>query len=175
MRADARRNRERLLAAARKVFDERGIDAALDEVARRAGIGNATLYRHFPTRRDLIVAVYADEVADLCGRGEALLAADSPGAALAEWLRLFVSHVAAKRELALAIEGERSALFEQWHRAVSDTAAALLARARRDGAARDDVDVADLVALATGIAVVDPGGERTEALLSLVRLGLAPR
>ena len=67
-RADASRNAERLLAAARELVDESGSEVALDEVARQAGVGNATLYRHFPTRGDLLVAVYADEVAGCAGR-----------------------------------------------------------------------------------------------------------
>src|SRR5689334_22040791 len=76
-RTDAARNAGLLLAAAKELFDERGPDVPLDDVARRAGVGNATLYRHFPTRRDLIVAVYADEVTALCEQGAALLEAES--------------------------------------------------------------------------------------------------
>src|SRR3954453_8329205 len=99
-RADASRNAARLLAAARALIAEVGNDVALNDVARRAGVGNATLYRHFPTRGDLLVAVYADEVAALCGRGENLLAAADPGDALFAWLDDFVAHVATKRALA---------------------------------------------------------------------------
>jgi AcrR family transcriptional regulator len=99
------------------VFSDHGADAPLDDIARRAGIGNATMYRHFPTRRELIVAVYADEVAALCAQGEAMLAEESPGDALFGWLRAFIAHVAARRELALAIPddegGQRSALFDR--------------------------------------------------------------
>src|SRR5690242_8753984 len=102
-RADAQRNYERLLATAREVFDEHGADAPLDEIARRAGIGNATMYRHFPTRRELIIAVYADEVDALCAQGQALLEKEQPGDALFTWLRSFIAHVATKRDLALAI------------------------------------------------------------------------
>ncbi|GAA0909560.1 hypothetical protein GCM10009557_84130 [Virgisporangium ochraceum] len=103
MRADAARNLDLLVAAARELFSERGPDIPLDEVARRAGVGNATLYRHFPTRGDLIVAVYADEVEALCRHGVDLAAAPDPGAALFEWLDAFVVHIAAKRPLALAV------------------------------------------------------------------------
>src|SRR6185312_14329068 len=73
LRADARRNRELLIAAARALFNEQGTEAPLDEVARRAGIGNATMYRHFPDRRELLIAVYADEVEALCAEGANLL------------------------------------------------------------------------------------------------------
>src|SRR5215469_8592592 len=83
-RADARRNYERVLAAAKEVFGELGVTAPLDEIARRAGVGNATMYRHFPSRRELVIAVYADEVTELCGLGEALLGSGEgpPGEAL---------------------------------------------------------------------------------------------
>ena len=78
-RADARRNYERVLAAAREVFGELGVTAPLDEIARRAGVGNATMYRHFPTRRELVIAVYAGEVTALCELGRSLAADQSPG------------------------------------------------------------------------------------------------
>src|SRR6266566_3404558 len=101
-RADAARNRQLLLEAARRLIDERGPAVVMDEVARRAGVGNATLYRNFPTRGDLLAAVYADEVAALCQQGTALLARPCAGEALFDWLDSFVVHVAAKRALALA-------------------------------------------------------------------------
>src|SRR4029450_3200501 len=106
-RADARRNTELLLAAAKEVFDEHGVDAPLDDIARRAGVGNATMYRHFPTRRELIVAVYAEEVPQLCDRGEALLHDPAPGQALFGWLQAFIAHVASKRAPALAIPNDQ--------------------------------------------------------------------
>ena len=121
-RADARRNHDAVLAAARKLFAERGVDVPLDDVARHAGVGNATMYRHFPTRQDLIIAVYADEVTELCESGDALLAAGSPGDALHEWLGAFVAHVAGKRDLALALPRDGSALFGEWHEKMLATA-----------------------------------------------------
>ncbi|MBO2450664.1 TetR/AcrR family transcriptional regulator [Actinomadura barringtoniae] len=164
-----------MLAAAKEAFAEQGVDVPIDEIARRAGVGNATLYRHFPTRRDLIVAVYADEVAALNGQGAALLGSDDPGGALYEWLLAFITHVAAKRDLALAVpddedEGdERTALFARWHESMHMTAGPLLARARHAGAVRTDVTVAELLALANGIALA---GTDPERLLTLVREGL---
>jgi AcrR family transcriptional regulator len=178
LRADAQRNRGQLLAAAREIFGECGADAPLDEIARRAGVGNATLYRHFPDRRELLIAVYADEVAALCARGETLLADEPPGAALFAWLREFIAHVAAKRDLALAIPGdpagERSALFDGWHQAMRATTARLLARAQSAGATSVGLDAADLLALASGIAATaaDPG--QAERCLALVRDGITP-
>src|SRR3954469_18159951 len=117
-RADARRNHELLLAAAKEVFAEQGADAPLDDIARRAGIGNATLYRNFPTRADLMVAVFADEVAELSSRGEDLLGESCADDGLFAWLRVFIEHVATKRDLALSLPGDRSELFGEWHEAM---------------------------------------------------------
>jgi AcrR family transcriptional regulator len=104
-RADAQRNYDLLVSTARDVFHNHGVDAPLDDIARRAGVGNATMYRHFPTRRELIIAVYSEEVAELCARSQSLLAADLPSDALFGWLQDFIAHVAAKRELALSTAG----------------------------------------------------------------------
>jgi AcrR family transcriptional regulator len=178
LRADARRNRELLLAAAREVFAEHGADAPLDEVARRAGIGNATMYRHFPTRRELLIAVYADEVTALCTQGEALLETEPPADALFTWLRAFVAHVAGKRDLALAIpgdqDGERSALFDGWHAAMHATASGLLARAQSAGEASADLTASDLLTLATGIAVASPDSGQAGRCLAVIRHGTRP-
>ncbi|MFI6816046.1 TetR/AcrR family transcriptional regulator [Nonomuraea sp. NPDC050328] len=177
-RADAQRNYERLLATAREVFRERGADAPLDDIARRAGIGNATMYRHFPTRRELIIAVYADEVTALCSQGETLLKNESPAAALFDWLRAFIAHVAAKRELALAIPndqgGQRSALFDHWHKAMHTTASTLLTHAQSRGTVDADLDVSDLLTLANGIAVASSDSDQADRCLQLLRRAIAP-
>jgi AcrR family transcriptional regulator len=174
-RADAQRNAELLLAAAKEVFNEHGVDAPLDDIARRAGVGNATMYRHFPTRRDLIIAVYADEVTALCAQGDTLLDQGSPGDALFGWLQAFISHVASKRALALAIPndqgGQRSALFDRWHTAMHSTASALLVRAQRAGTVRADLTSADLLALANAIALTGADTAQIERLLDLIRCG----
>jgi AcrR family transcriptional regulator len=139
-RADAQRSYDLLVSAARHVFHDHGVDAPLDDIARRADVGNATMYRHFPTRRELIIAVYSEEVAALCARSQALLAADLPSDALFGWLQDFIAHVAAKRELALSITddrtGQRSALFDRWHHSMHTAASALLTRAQSAGAVR---------------------------------------
>lgn len=175
-RADATRNAERLLAAARELFDEVGPDVPLDEVAHRAGVGNATLYRNFPTRGDLLVAVYADEVAELCARGDAPTTAD-PVDALFDWLGEFVAHVATKRELAhAATTGDhRTERFDQWHAAMRRTAAGLVDRARRAGVVRPDLDAVDLLALANGVALAGGGTGTARRLLALVRYGVDVR
>ncbi|HEX4221665.1 MAG TPA: TetR family transcriptional regulator [Pseudonocardiaceae bacterium] len=178
-RADAQRNRDLLLAAAKDVFTERGVDAPLDDIARRAGVGNATMYRHFPTRSDLIVAVYADEVAALCARGERLTATHGPREALFSWLAEFIAHVAGKKELALAIAddraGTRSTLFGEWHAAMHATATTLLTRAQQAAAVRADLDVADLLSLANGVALSGASPNRLDRLLMLVREGVETR
>ncbi|NKZ04561.1 TetR/AcrR family transcriptional regulator [Actinomadura latina] len=175
-RADAERNARLLLAAARALFDERGPDVALDEVARRAGVGNATLYRHYPTRGDLLVAVYADEVAALCDRGAALLREAAPGEALFDWLEAFAVHVATRRTLAFAgTDGDaerRTALFHHWHASMTSTAEALLARAREAGAVRADVTVAEVLTLANAAALADTDAGRVRRLLTIIRHGL---
>ena len=175
-RADARRNRELLLAAAREVFGERGTDAPLDEVARRAGIGNATMYRHFPDRRELLIAAYADEVTALCAQGEALLGDQSPQDALFTWLGAFIAHVAAKRDLAQAIPpdqgGQRAALFAGWHEAMGSTASRLLARAQAAGAVRAGLEASDLLALASAIALAGAGPGQAGRYLDILRHGI---
>ncbi|NUU21866.1 MAG: TetR/AcrR family transcriptional regulator [Streptomycetaceae bacterium] len=175
-RADARRNYELLLTAAKQVFGEYGAGAPLDEVARRAGVGNATMYRHFPTRRDLLVAVYSDEVGELGARATALAEELPPGDALFAWLGEFAAHVADKRDLALAVpEGDdREGLFAQWHAVMRETAATLLDAARGAGAVRPDLAAPDLLALANGVAVTGADAAGRARLLGIVRHGCAP-
>src|ERR1700724_3635164 len=96
MRADARRNRERLLAAATAAFGEHGADAPLDDIARRAGVGIGTLYRHFPTRLALQEGVFRSQVEAVCARGRELAGAPSPGEAFAAWLRVLGGFLATK-------------------------------------------------------------------------------
>ncbi|WP_410613455.1 TetR/AcrR family transcriptional regulator [Amycolatopsis sp. lyj-109] len=168
-RSDARDNHALLLAAARAVFAEDGPDAPLDRIARRAGIGNATMYRHFPSRRELVIAVYAGEVASLTS-GARLDAAD-PGAELFAWLASFAEHVRDKRDLALSLTtpaGGHETLFAQWHSTMNETAAALVDRAKAAGAVTPDTDPLDLLLLATGVALANAPA-RTPHLLALVR------
>ncbi|WP_433479490.1 TetR/AcrR family transcriptional regulator [Spirillospora sp. CA-142024] len=175
-RADAERNARLLLTAARELFDEQGPGAPLDEIARRAGVGNATLYRHYPTRGDLLVAVYADEVAALCDQGAALPAETAPGEAFFTWLDAFAVHVATRRTLAFAgteSDGDRrTELFERWHSALTSTAERLLARAQDAGAVRGDVTVTEVLALANAVAASGADPARVRRLLSIVRDGL---
>jgi AcrR family transcriptional regulator len=176
-RADAARNAGVLLAAAKDLFLERGPDVALDEIARRAGVGNATLYRHFPTRSDLILAVYSDEVDTLCRRGADLLDASDPGDALFTWLDGFVVHIADKRPLALAVtqnpDERHTRRFDEWHRSLTAIADRLLSRAAAAGAVRSDVSVADLLALISAAAIASTDAAHARRLLGILSSGFA--
>ncbi|MBO0873803.1 MAG: TetR/AcrR family transcriptional regulator [Pseudonocardia sp.] len=176
-RSDARRNYQRLLAAAGDLFSERGPDAPLDEIAKRAGVGNATLYRHFPTRRDLLVAVCVGDVEALCRHGNELRATLPPADALAEWLWAFIEHITAKQGLATALltgRDEDSAVIAACQRAINATGATLLEAAQVAGTVRADLDLGDLLRLVNAIAIaVEPdGGHGAEHLLSLVLDGI---
>lgn len=114
-RADARRNEKTLLEAAAAVFIAFGVDAPVREIAARAGVGIGTIYRHFPTRADLIVAVYRHQVETCAAAGPTLLAtSSSPHAALAQWINLFVDFLVTKHGLAEALQSDDAA-FENLH------------------------------------------------------------
>lgn len=175
-RSDATRNAARLVASARELFETEGTGVGLDRIAKRAGVGNATLYRHFPTKADLLVAVYADEVKELCDRGERLLDDPAAGAAMFRWLDLFVVHVLTKRGLALAatqLPGDgRSRLFDEWHAAIRRIATRLLRRAQAEGSVGSTVKVADVLALANGVALGATSRPQARRLVRLLRTGL---
>jgi AcrR family transcriptional regulator len=177
-RADARRNYERVVAAAHKVFTEEGPEASLNEIARRAGVGPGTLYRHFPTRHALLTAVLRDRIEALCVRADELLAAESPDAALAEWLRAFLAHARSGQGLgsALMTAGPDELGFD-CHQRIRDTAAGLLAQAQRSGTARADLSPGDLLQLVVGIALATThidDADQPDRLLGLV-LDTIPR
>jgi AcrR family transcriptional regulator len=180
MRADARRNYERLVAAAGAAFAEHGTDASMDDIARRAGVGPGTLYRHFPTRQALLEAVYRDQVEALCALAYELRDTLPPGEALAAWLRAVAGYVTAKRELAAALMSgpgeERPEVFAAAKQAMREAGTALVRRAQEAGEVRGDVDVADLLKLGHAIALAAehaPGGpDQADRLLALVMDGL---
>ncbi|WP_018500538.1 TetR/AcrR family transcriptional regulator [Parafrankia discariae] len=171
LRADARRNRDHLLAVAREAFDEAGPDASLVEIARRAGVGQGTLYRHFPTRAALLRAVLADRIETLCRRAAELSAGESADHALAAWLRLFLVHARVNQGLAGAfmLEGPETSVID-CHQTITDTAAGLLARAQQIGTARQDLSPDDLIQLVVGIALAtarDNDDGQADRLLAL--------
>jgi AcrR family transcriptional regulator len=180
LRADGRRNYEALIAAADEVFMQLGPNAPLDEIARRAGVGNATLYRHFPTRRDLLIAVCVDDVQALCERGEQLVSHRSPAEALRLWLAAYIEHVSARRGLAAAFASDQGADSEiggTCRAAVKSVAAVLLDKAQRAGVARADVSIDDLYGLVNAIAIATDGerGRSANRLLEIVVEGISPR
>ena len=156
MRADARRNRERLLAAAMAAFTERAADdTSLEEIARRAGVGIGTLDRHFPTRQALLEAVYRDQVDALCARARRLQEEPSPSVALTAWLRALVGFSLTKRNLTAGLlaspEGKDAPVFSACRTEIQGAAGALLARAQAAGQVRPDIDVADLLRLSHAV------------------------
>jgi AcrR family transcriptional regulator len=171
-RADARRNYARVVAAAHEVFAEAGPEASLNEIARRADVGPGTLYRHFPSRRSLQIAVLRDRIEALCGRGDELLTADSPDDALAEWLRAFLAHARINQGLGSAVmTAEPDELGFDCHQRIRDTAAALVSNAQRSGTARADLAPGDLLQLVVGIALATThvdDADQPDRLLALV-------
>ncbi|MFA1550185.1 TetR/AcrR family transcriptional regulator [Actinomadura chokoriensis] len=177
VRADVRRNRARLLAAAREMFERDGADASLEGVARLAGVGIGTLYRHFPTRQHLLEALLADAYAELAGAARDLLVSPAPGEALMTWLRAFVSQVTVFRGLAasavVSLRDERTG--SDSRRAMCEAGEALLARAQRAGDAPEGAAFTDVLWLTGAIATAaEREPEAAGRLLSLAAAGMAP-
>ena len=136
LRADAQRNREKLLTVAVAAFAEHGVEASLEDIARRSGVGIGTLYRHFPTRDCLMEAVYRHQVELLCGAADDLLATEEPDRALELWMERFVAHVATKRGMATALKsviGKDSELFAYCHGLIRASVTKLLTAAADAG------------------------------------------
>ena len=179
MRADARRSRAKLLEAATAAFAEHGADAPLDDIARRAGVGIGTLYRHFPSRVDLQAAVYRSQVQSVCDTADELLVTATPEQAFAGWVQAIAGYLVTKRGLSsslIATLGRDSELISGCWMAMSDTADRLLTRAREAGVVRADVTAEDVLRLVHGIVVAtERSPEQTGRLLSLILDGLRPR
>lgn len=178
-RVDARRNYERLVTAAWDAFAQHGVDASLNDIARRAGVGPATLYRHFPTREALLEALLAERYTDLADQADKLLACPDPSDALRTWLTAFISQVTTFRGLALsvktALQDQESALFASCH-AMQDAWRELVTHAQRRNIIRADVDASDLLRLANAIAWTSEGlpnsADQADRLLRLVFEGI---
>jgi len=178
-RADARRNRARLLEAAEQAFAAGGTEASLEQVARRAGVGIGTLYRHFPTRDDLVEALVREGMEHLVGEAADLLDADGPGDALRGWLADLVRHGARYRGLAASLAAARHGegrLADACHRQEA-ALTALVDRARRAGDLRADVTVEDVLDLVSGLiwAAEQRADVDVERLVDLLLAGLQPR
>jgi AcrR family transcriptional regulator len=179
MRADARRSRVKLLAAATAAFAEGGADAPLDDIARRAGVGIGTLYRHFPTRLDLQAAVYRSQVQTVCEAADELLVSTDPEHALIGWVHALGAYLVTKRGLASALigaVGKDSELMNGCMAAMRDAADRLVRNAKQAGVLRADVAAHDLLRLVHGIAVAtEQSPEDTDRLMALMLDGLRSR
>ena len=163
-RADAERNRERILEVAKEVFTRDGAAASLDDIARRSGIGNATLYRHFPTRDDLIAAVYRSEVEKLAAEEQRFAATMPPLDALRAWMLLFIDCAARKRLIVPAMEtvaGGSMRLVEGSRPLIRTAFCASVQRAIDSGDLRSDTDPDDFVRALVGVfhTMAMPGWE----------------
>jgi len=177
MRADARRNYDALVAAARDAFTEEGAAASLENVAERAGVGIGTLYRHFPKRQALLEAVYAGEV-EAMARSAEELAELPPWDALSEWFHRYVGFAATKRALteALLEAAPESDVLLLCRTALMTAGTGLIERAQKAGVVRPDATFVDVGRMVSGIAVVSTGDpEQTERMLQIVLDGLRPR
>jgi AcrR family transcriptional regulator len=173
MRSDAKRNRELLIAEAARAFAEHGVDTSLEEIARRAGVGIGTLYRHFPTRHDLIEAVYRQEVEILCGGVDELLAERGADQALAEWMERFIRYVAVKRGLVGAMKSVVSAdseIFAYTHKLVVDAVTKLVDAAVAAGSIKPDTDPLDLLRGLGGFCMNNDQADWQERAVRLVAL-----
>jgi AcrR family transcriptional regulator len=176
MRADARRNRERVLETAVQVFAEKGLSVPIHEIARRAGVGTGTVSRHFPTKEALYDAIVVSRVGHIIDQARPLLDSDDPGAAFFEFFSLLVDAAADNRGLAEAFAGAGFDMATAAERAGYDIGGveqALLTRAQRSGAVRKDVDAADVKALLLGCLARDQEGRKR--MISVVTDGLRPQ
>lgn len=174
MRADARRNRERIIEVATAAFTEHGPSAFLEDIARDAGVGIGTLYRHFPTRDALFVAVHRAEIIRIAERADELLAARPPRAALEEWLREFLNFMHAKKGMAEVFRSVMSSGDNPFLdlRAQTTAAADRLLRAAQVSGHGQSVDAFDVLTVLHGISLASDDAEQTERLLQLVADGL---
>ena len=177
MRADARRNYDRLVEAARQVFTEQGDSAPMEAIAKQAGVGVGTLYRHFPKRIDVVEAVYRDDVETLVGAADRFRALD-PWAALEAWLRAYVDYAQAKKvllnELHEAFDKNPNLKLVSRDR-IWAACAQVLTRAQEAGVARTDIDGNDLMQLVSPMCIhATLDKDQSDRLLAMVLDGLHP-
>jgi len=176
LRTDALRNRERILEVARDAFTRQGAGASLDDIAKKAGVGAGTLYRHFPTRDALIEGVYRNEVEKLAAAGDRFAETMSPIDALRGWMLLFVDHIAAKHIIAPALNsvgGGPSRLYEGSRGLVQGAIDALVKRAKKSGDLRKDLDASDLLRALIGVSHVGSGPDWQQSARRLVDILIA--
>ncbi|MFG3590686.1 TetR/AcrR family transcriptional regulator [Streptomyces sp. NPDC047990] len=181
-RSDARRNYARILAVAEEEVAAHGADASLEQIARTAGVGSATVRRHFPSRRALLEAVFGERIEALGSRAEGLLYAEDPRAALLEWLGALTAYATSARGLAdTLLQGgtDEADHVNACSAKLADAVDPLLHRAAQARAVAPDVTTTDLITLVTGIALAtehhpDPSAEANH-LLALTVQGISPR
>jgi AcrR family transcriptional regulator len=170
-RTDAQRNRHRILEVAKEAFTRSGADSSLDDVAKRAGVGAGTLYRHFPTREALLEAVYRTEVEKLAATEQKFLQAMAPIEALRAWMLLFVDYIATKKIIAPALNtlvGGSSRVFEASGAQIKGAIHALVERAIKSGDLRPDLDPFDLLRALIGVSNVASGPDWQQSARRLV-------
>jgi len=175
-RADAQRNRERILEIAKQAFTRSGADTSLDDIAKRAGVGPGTLYRHFPTREELLKAVYRNQLENLAAAGEKFAETMPPVEALRAWLLLFVDAVAAKQIIAPALNtlvGDHKKVFEASYAQVHEAIRRLVKRAVKSGGIRKDLDPSDLLRVLVGVANVASSPDWQQSARRLVDILIA--
>ena len=176
MRADARRSRLKLLEAATTAFAENGADAPLEDIARRAGVGIGTLYRHFPTRTDLQAAVFRSQVDAVCATADELIGTVSPELAFAGSVRAIAGYLITKRGLSKALVdslGRDSELISVCSMRMRDTLDRLLGHAQQAGFLRPDVTAHDVLRLVHGVVMAtEKTPEDTDRLLGMMLDGL---
>jgi AcrR family transcriptional regulator len=156
-RSDAQRNRERILEVAREAFSRSGANASLDDIARKASVGPGTLYRHFPTREELLAAVYRSEMEKLAAAEQKFAGELPPIEALRAWLLLFIDYIARKQLIAPALNallGDPKKVFEASYARIWEAIRALVKRAIENGDIRKDLDPIDLLRALIGVASV---------------------
>jgi AcrR family transcriptional regulator len=175
-RADAQRNRERILEMAKQEFTRVGANASLEDIAKKSGVGSGTLYRHFPTREDLLVAVYRSEMERLAAAERTLADSMSPVEALRAWLLLFVDAVETKHIIAPVLNtlvGDPKKVFKTSYAQIHAALRALVKRAVKSGDIRKDLDPIDLFRAVVGVANVSASPDWQQSARRLVDILIA--
>ena len=175
-RADAQRNRQHILEVAKQAFTRSGADTSLDDIAKQAGVGPGTLYRHFPTREELLKAVYRNNLENLATAGEKFAGTMPPVEALRAWLLSFVDAVAAKQIIAPALNtlvGDHKKVFESSYAQVHEAIRRLVKRGVKSGEIRKDLDPMDLLRALVGVSNVASGPNWQQSAKRLVDILIA--
>ena len=175
-RIDALRNRDRILEVAKAAFTRQGANASLEEIAKQAGVGTGTLYRHFPTRDELIEGVYRNEVEKLAAAAARFAEVMSPLEALRAWMLLLVDYIAAKHIIAPALNsvvGGPSRLYEDSHTMIQGAIDELARRAKKSGDLRKDLAASDLLRALIGVSHVSSSADWPQSARRLVDILIA--